>query len=297
MRAARASILPLERVTENGSPVCSRAASLRMVPSASGRWNSPVEHGCRAKGAQSPGLGRKARLKGLEGEADLGGGSLRGHVQGFPFEVHQSLRVEAFQTLGRQAPVIPPRPQVVLRPPNEAKAQLVQPLTLRPDAALGRLEGTVGRQLKHPVAALTEPELQSPLQPTSEVAQPGDQFFSLCSDHLGRVSRSRGPNIGNEISNRKIDLVAHRRDYGNPGDVDGSGDLLLVEGPQVFHRSSAAPDNDEVYLGNSVEGLDASGNFLGGSLALHFGRKQQRGDRLATSAQRSQDVVNRRSGL
>ena len=118
----------------------------------------------------------------------------------------------------------------------------------------------------------------------------------LCSDRLGRVSRSRGPNIGNEISNRKIDLVAHRRDYGNPGEVDGSGDLLLVEGPQVFHRSSAAPDNDEVYLGNSVEGLDAGGNFLGGSLPLNFGRKQQRGDRLATSTQRSQDVVNRRSG-
>ena len=57
----------------------------------------------------------------------------------------------------------------------------------------------------------------------------GDQFSSR--------GGCRRPHIGHKVGYGLVSLVAHSADNRRPAGVDGAGNRLLVEGPQVLQRS------------------------------------------------------------
>ena len=66
------------------------------------------------------------------------------------------------------------------------------------------------------------------------------------NDHLGRGRRCGRAQIGDEIADRDIGFVA---DGGNQRDLrgrDGARDTFFVERPQIFERTAAARDDDDV---------------------------------------------------
>src|SRR5262249_24552782 len=61
----------------------------------------------------------------------------------------------------------------------------------------------------------------------------------------GRAGRWRAQ-VGDEIANGEIDLVADRGNDRHIHAGDRTGDNFFIELPQVFHASAAAGDDDEI---------------------------------------------------
>ena len=73
-----------------------------------------------------------------------------------------------------------------------------------------------------------------------------EEFVARADHHLGGGGGSRGAQVGHEIGNRDIGLVAHRGDHRDRAGGDGARHRLFIERPQVFERSPAAADNHHV---------------------------------------------------
>ena len=63
---------------------------------------------------------------------------------------------------------------------------------------------------------------------------------------LRGVGRRRGPQVGDEVGDREVGLVADAGDDGHARGHDGARDGLLVERPQVFDAAAASRDDDHV---------------------------------------------------
>ena len=72
-------------------------------------------------------------------------------------------------------------------------------------------------------------------------------------DQLGGVGRGRGADVGDEVEQRLVLLVADRRDDGRAQHVDGADQRLVGERQQVLDGATAAGDHDDVDLGVAVE--------------------------------------------
>ncbi len=83
-----------------------------------------------------------------------------------------------------------------------------------------------------------------------------------------------GAQIGDEIGDRDIGLVAHRRHHRHRTGGDGARDRLFVERPQVFERAAAAAYNHQVGPTGAAEPLDGAADFFDRPLALHLRRKE-----------------------
>jgi hypothetical protein len=66
--------------------------------------------------------------------------------------------------------------------------------------------------------------------------------------YFGRGGGCRRTNIGHEIGNRKIRLVANGRNDRYAGSKYGSGNLFVVKCTKVFDGSAAASQNNEIGL-------------------------------------------------
>ena len=75
------------------------------------------------------------------------------------------------------------------------------------------------------------------------------QELVLFPDHqLGRGRRRGGPQVGDEIGDGEIGLVADGGDHRDAAAVDGLHHRRLVEGPQVLVAAPAAADDQDVRL-------------------------------------------------
>ena len=69
------------------------------------------------------------------------------------------------------------------------------------------------------------------------------QHMPLLPENLCRVAgRSRGV-VGREVGDAVIDFMPDAREHGNGTAVHGAGHALVVEGPQILHRSAAADEH------------------------------------------------------
>jgi hypothetical protein len=101
--------------------------------------------------------------------------------------------------------------------------------------------------------------------------------------------------------------VADGRDDGHDGCADGARQLLLVEGPEVFGRAAAAPDDDDVdalfaaplgerALVEVVQEADGLTDFGARPLALDARRGEEHVDRARAAREHRQDVADGRAG-
>ena len=67
--------------------------------------------------------------------------------------------------------------------------------------------------------------------PAAEIVDPLGERLLFFHDHFGGGRRGGGPDVGDEIGDREIDLVADGRDDRDRRGGDRPGDGLLVKGP------------------------------------------------------------------
>ncbi len=65
-------------------------------------------------------------------------------------------------------------------------------------------------------------------------------------DQLGGGGRGGRAEVGSEVGDGEVGLMADGGDHGQARGGDGAGDALRVEGGQIFKRAAAAGEDDDV---------------------------------------------------
>ena len=226
-------------------------------------------------------------------------------VVGEPIELGRKTQRGILEELGRRAQAGRKSPDVqhaALDPPmqrvRQALGQLVEPLggMTQQDERVRQ----AARQPDQPMLQLAEVPLHAVEHAVVELSEP---MRELGADrhHEFRGGRGRGrPPVGGMVDQRRVGLVADRRDQGNAAGRRGAHHDLLVEGPQVLERAAAARHDQDVRarhragLGQGVEAGDRGRDLLGGELALHRDRPQQNPARKALG-QAVQHVADHRA--
>ena len=100
---------------------------------------------------------------------------------------------------------------------------------------------------------------------------------SLRHGQGGRRRGRRRAQVGREIRDGHVDLVADAAHHGNPAGPQRAGEALRVVGLEILERPSAAHEQDHVHLRDALERLEGRGDLLLGSGSLHpRGREEQR---------------------
>jgi hypothetical protein len=81
----------------------------------------------------------------------------------------------------------------------------------------------------------------------------------------------RGPDVGGEIAERRVLLVADRGDDWHAGGRDCADDRLVTEGKEILEAPATAREHDDVDLGVRGERTERGDDRRGRALALHPG--------------------------
>src|SRR5262249_33716504 len=94
------------------------------------------------------------------------------------------------------------------------------------------------------------------------------EFTARLHDEFGGGGRRRGANVGDEIGDGEVGLVADAGDHGNGASGDGAGDCFFVEGPEIFEGAATASQNQNIHDLLAVEIFDGADDFGGRAFAL-----------------------------
>src|SRR5437867_1584681 len=151
------------------------------------------------------------------------------------------------------------------------------------------------RQLVHAPLEVAERAGRGALEALGQLGERIDHRLLLADDELGgRRGRWRAQ-VGDEVGDREIHLVADGRHHGRLGAGDGARDDLFVEGPEIFERSAAAADDDDVDVAERVEVAQPLRDLLGGAVALHAGGRDHDVQLAEAAADHAQHVADRRA--
>ena len=89
----------------------------------------------------------------------------------------------------------------------------------------------------------------------------GDEFG--CSGRCGRAQ------VGDKVGDGEVGFVSNRRNNRKAARCNGACNLLAVEGGQIFKRSAAAREHNEVDRPVRVQLGEGGFNFCGRGFALH----------------------------
>ena len=102
----------------------------------------------------------------------------------------------------------------------------------------------------------------------------GDFVLSL-GDELGCRGRRGRAQVGDEVRDGEVGLMAHCRNHWKPARCNCTRDLLAVESGKVFKRAATARHNDEVDEIRCVQFRESGFNFAGRGIALHGNWRKQ----------------------
>ena len=129
------------------------------------------------------------------------------------------------------------------------------------------------------------------------MAQPFEHLFGGRYDQFGGFARGRRADVGRQVGERDVDLVADRRNDNRLRRGDRPNHRLLVERPEVFEAAAAAGHHDAVdRLGEPVDQANRLGNLLGGPFALHPDGHDQHVRRPPSPAEHLEKVADGRPG-
>ena len=131
--------------------------------------------------------------------------------------------------------------------------------------------------------------------PMIEVRDAPRQLVAPGDDDLGGVRRRRGAHVGDEVGDRRVDLVPDAGDDRHRRGGDGAGDGLLVERPQILERAAAARDDHDVDAGMPRHVADGAGDLVAGALALDAARADQQPQAGVAVGDDAHDVAHRRA--
>ena len=105
-----------------------------------------------------------------------------------------------------------------------------------------------------------------------------------------RRGRRRGANVGDEVADGEVGLVADAADDRQDRLEHRACHRLLVERPQILDRAAAATHDQDVDLGAFVGERDRRGDLGGGARTLHRGGIQENRQRGEAARERRQHV-------
>jgi hypothetical protein len=114
-------------------------------------------------------------------------------------------------------------------------------------------------------------------------------------DHFGCGGGRWSADVGNEVGNRHVNLVANRRNDWHRRARNRPGDDLLVESPEVLNRSAASTHDDYVYVVHASDGVKPPRDGERCTLTLHTGSAQDDLSVPIPAAQDLDDVPNSRA--
>src|SRR5229473_8265503 len=127
---------------------------------------------------------------------------------------------------------------------GQASGSAIQPLPRdRKQFARGGQRPHGGAKL---VAAAFLAALPAQYRPPRQRRDLDEQFAAHRHRHFGGGRRRRRALVGGEVDQRDVGLVADRRDQRDHAVGGGADHDLFVERPQVFQRSAAARDDQEI---------------------------------------------------
>ena len=112
----------------------------------------------------------------------------------------------------------------------------------RGHAGLGAADGETGEAL----VGLKELEAAGAFETVGLVGEMLGDFVLGLGDELGGGGGRGGAEVGGEVGDGEVGLVADGGDDGELGGDDGAGDAFGVEGGEIFKRASAPGEDDEV---------------------------------------------------
>ena len=131
--------------------------------------------------------------------------------------------------------------------------------------------------------------------PLFDLPQPGEQLLGRRRHQLGRLAGRQRADVGHQVGERHVDLVADGRDDRDPRGEDGADHHLFVERPEVFEAAAAAGDHQAVDRQRQAVGhADGGGDLLGRALALHAGGQDQHVGPAPAAAQDLEEIVDGR---
>ena len=98
--------------------------------------------------------------------------------------------------------------------------------------------------------------------------------FAGFSDDLGGGGRGGGAAVGDEVSDGEVSFVADGGDDGRRATGYGASDVFFVERPEIFERSAAAGEDDDVGPGILAEVIEAGDDLRGCLLPLNKGGEE-----------------------
>ncbi len=164
-----------------------------------------------------------------------------------------------------------------------------------PRDGLGRAR-QAKRQPIEPLRFGLERRARAPRQRELEVAQDALLRRAGGRHELGGGGRRRGAQVGGEIDEGHVGLVAdaaHDLDRRRP---HGTHDALVVEGPEILERAAAAADDEHVDLAPLSREPDRGAQGRRRLDALDQARIDDDPDVRRPARERRHDVVQRRSG-
>ena len=207
--------------------------------------------------------------------------------------------------------------QAIRRPVHEPCVQVAHAATIVPDVRAQSVREPLF-EIVQALLLLHEPDAgMTSLQPqihVLEVSRERTQFAAHAGTQSFPIARERikeGGTIGyhelrrprwggcarirDEIGNREVDLVAYPGDDRNRARANRARQPLVIEGPQVLQRASAAGENQHIAFfpqAGDTQGVDQRRDR---SRALHGRRIDQDGSRWEAPRQDVQNVPNRRA--
>ena len=142
----------------------------------------------------------------------------------------------------------------------EAEMEFVDVLVAAADGVAEAEEDGVGGEAGEALAGAEEMEVVGAVDAGFEGE---DALFDAVlggGDELGGGGGGGGAEVGDEVGDGEVGLVADGGDDGEVGGGDGAGEGLVVEAGEVFDGAAAAGDDDQVgFVGVRVEPADAGG--------------------------------------
>ena len=156
-----------------------------------------------------------------------------------------------------------------------------------------RGSASAGRERERVEAGLLtgQPAGQVAAQPFAGTGHLVQLLHHVGHHQLGGVGGGGGPDVGDQVEQRLVGLVADRRDQGGADPGDRADQALVGEGQQVLDRPAAAGDHDHLDGRVAVEPLDGLDHLGRGSGALHRGVRRLEGHRRPAAPGVLEDVA------
>ena len=132
-------------------------------------------------------------------------------------------------------------------------------------------------------------------QPLVQPIDPAAEFILGRDDELGSRRRSRRAEVGDEVGNGDVGLVADAGDDRHGNARDGACDHLLVERPEIFDRSAAAREDDDVDASDTANLPQRARHVRRRVRALHPRRAYDQMDVRVASTEHVDDVADGRA--